>query len=68
MLSSLSKGYTSISLDTFTSLAKTRSLLLQLYWDLDFREMWIGFISWAWTNLFIRRRLNPEVGRHAYRK
>lgn len=29
-------------------------------------DVWAGFISWSWTNLYIRRRLNPEIGEKAF--
>ena len=31
-------------------------------------EVWIGFIAWSSTNLFVRRRLNPEIGATAFEK
>ncbi len=31
-------------------------------------DMWVAGISWGWTNLFIRRRLNPEIGESAYER
>jgi len=36
--------------------------------ECDLTEVWIGFIAWSFTNLFIRRLLNPEIGLSAFEK
>jgi hypothetical protein len=36
--------------------------------EFDLSEVWIGFIAWSSTNLFIRRLLNPEIGVTAFEK
>ena len=35
---------------------------------IDPLEIWAAFITWSWTNLFIRRRLNPEIGSKAFER
>lgn len=47
--------------------------LLRVNWALfshefDLIEIWIGFLAWSSTNLFIRRLLNPEIGTTAFEK
>ena len=68
-LISISKAFNSISYKngeiSVSTITHTIQFLLK---DLDTKDIWIGFLSWSWTNLFIRRRLNPEIGNEAYAK
>lgn len=36
--------------------------------EFNFTEMWISFVGWSTTNLFIRRLMNPEIGLDAFEK